>query len=111
VTRRTRLQIYVVIAAQLLMAIPAMSSAFVASTLHPAACGGMARAEHGDHCPCCPDGVTTMADCLASCTLAAAIPPVMMVVTPVTLSIAPAPEPPAITSHFDDPPLEPPPIR
>ena len=66
--------VYLVIAAQLLLAVPAMSSAFVASAAQTAGCGGMAPDSHGDHCPCCPDGVTTMADCLVSCTLAAAIP-------------------------------------
>lgn len=96
------------------MAVPAMSSVLVAGIAQSAACSGMAPAQHqddGDHCACCPDGVTTMTDCLVSCTLAAAIPTVMVVVTPVTLSMAPAPEPRAITSHFDDPPPEPPPIR
>jgi hypothetical protein len=111
VNPRTRILVYLVVAAQLLMAVPAMSSAFVASVAEAAACGGMSRADHGDHCPCCPEGVTTTADCLASCTLAAAIPTVMVVVAPDTLSMAPAPEPRAITSHFDDPPPEPPPIR
>src|SRR5690349_7521902 len=108
--RRTRFQIYLVVAAQLLLAVPAMSSAFVASTAHSAACGGMAPTQHhddGDHCPCCPDGVSTVVDCLASCTLAAAIPTVMVVITPVMASAAPAPEPRKITSHF----AEPPPIR
>ena len=112
--RRTRFQIYLVVAAQLLLAVPAMSSAFATSAAHSAACGGMAPTQHHDgagHCPCCPDGIATTADCLASCTLAAAIPTVRVVVTPVIFSAAPAPEPQEITSHFDDPPPEPPPIR
>jgi hypothetical protein len=105
------LLVYLVVAAQLLLAVPAMASAFVATAAESAACGTMAAADHGDHCPCCPDGVSTMTDCLVSCTLAAAIPAVLVVTDPISLPVAPAPEQPTHTSHFDDPPPEPPPIR
>jgi hypothetical protein len=110
-SRLTRLQVYLIVAAQLLLAVPAMSSAFVASAAESAACGGMAPDEHGDHCPCCPDGITTMTDCLASCTLAAAIPAGWVVSDPVSIPLAPSPEPPTLSSYVDDPPPEPPPIR
>jgi len=110
-SRRTRLQVYLVVAAQLLLAVPAMSSAFVAAAAESAACGSMPSGDHGDHCPCCPDGVTTMTDCLASCTLAAAIPVEWIVSDPVPISPTPAPEPPTLASYVDDPPPEPPPIR
>ena len=108
---RTRLQVYLIVAAQLFLAVPAMSSAFVASAAETAACSTMAPDDHGDHCPCCPDGVTTMADCLVSCTLAAAIPAGLIVADPVSIPVAPAREPPTLASCFDDPPPEPPPIR
>ena len=110
-SRRTRLQVYLVVAPQLLLALPAMSSAYVAPAAESAACGSMSADDHGDHCPCCPDGVTTMTDCLASCTLAAAIPEGWVVSDPVSISVTPAPEPPTLASWVDDPPPEPPPIR
>jgi len=110
-SRRTRWKVYLVVAAQLLLAVPAMASASVAAAAESAACGAMAPDDHGDHCLCCPDGVTTMTDCLASCTLAAAIPAAWVVSDPVSIPVAPTPEPPTLTSHFDDPPPEPPPIR
>jgi hypothetical protein len=110
-SRRTRLQVYLVVAAQLLLAVPAMSSAFVAAAAESAGCGSMAPDDHGDHCPCCPEGITTMTDCLASCTLAAAIPAGWVVADPVSIPVVPAPEPPALASYVDDPPPEPPPIR
>ena len=109
-SRFTRLQVYLIVAAQLLLAVPAMSSAFVASAAESASCGSMAPDDHGDHCPCCPEGITTMADCLASCTLAAAIPAGWVVTDPVSMAAAPAVEPPTLASFVDDPPPEPPPI-
>jgi len=105
------LQVYLIVAAQLFLAVPAMSSAFVASVAESVSCAEMSPADHGDHCPCCPDGITTMSDCLVSCTLAAAIPTGWVVTDPVSLTVAPAPEQPSPASHFDDPPPEPPPIR
>jgi hypothetical protein len=105
------LQVYLIVAAQLLLAVPALSSALVSSAAEAVACGAMAPDGHGDHCPCCPDGVTTMADCLASCTLAAAIPAMWTATDVVALPVAPTPEPPKLATRVDDPPPEPPPIR
>jgi len=103
--------VYLVVAAQLLLAVPAMSSALVAAAADSAACGAMGPDHQGDHCPCCPDGVATMADCLTSCTLAAAISTMSTAIDSVSLPVAPAPDPPRLATRVDDPPLEPPPIR
>lgn len=66
---------------------------------------------HSNHCPCCPDGVTSALDCQTACSSGLAMLPVAQlflssavavpVEEPKTLSF----EPPA------DPPLKPPPIH
>jgi len=99
--------VYVLVAAQLLLAVPAMS----ANTFSGAASSHSAPCD-ADPCPCCPDGAASMKDCLASCTLAA----VAAFTTPVLLHAAvPAPRvdatPSAPLHSLSDPPLKPPPIR
>jgi hypothetical protein len=104
-----------VIAAQLLLGLPAMATAQV-----PAAAGTQAPcadmpASHGlgakhDGCPCCPDGAGSMKDCLVMCTLAAAVTPSVFVVV-----VAPSQAPslvefPGFLTALSDPPLKPPPI-
>jgi hypothetical protein len=105
--------VYLVVAAQLLLAVPAM--AYVpAATAESASmpCDEMPGMGGGDDCPCCPEGVDSMKDCLVSCMLAAVAAPSAEIVARV---IAPA-------SRVDstlftplvslaDPPLKPPPIR
>jgi hypothetical protein len=67
-------------------------------------------AAHGDHCPCCPDGTSSMKDCLASCTLAAAmsISSLQLPATPERAQVAWAPA--SATPWASEPPLKPPPI-
>lgn len=96
------------LAMQLLLAMPAGAAAPVAGQQTP--CEQMAGAATHDHCPCCPDGVATMKDCLAACTLAAA-----MAVSLPQISVAPARVSAATTSvlatpESAEPPLKPPPI-
>jgi hypothetical protein len=99
--------IYVLVAAQLMLAVPAMGSS---ST--PCEQMGMAAASTVDHCPCCPDGAQSMKECLATCTLAVAALPGMQVSShssaPSVRVDAPLSAPP---DSLSEPPLKPPPIR
>ena len=101
---------FLVIAAQLLLAVPAMANATVsaaaATEMH---CDHMKA--HGDApCPCCPDGVDSTAACLAACSAAFGI------TASVSVSQVRADSPrvslPIVTAHSRvfDPPLKPPPI-
>lgn len=100
-----------VIAAQLLLGFSAMASAqapTAAGTHTP--CEEMAAAQHNDGCPCCPDGASSMKDCLVMCTLAAAVTPSVFVFE-VTPSHAVAfVEYSDYHSSLSEPPLKPPPI-
>ena len=108
--RHARPLAFLVIAAQLLLAVPAMANATVsadaAAEMH---CDHIDA--HGDApCPCCPDGASSGTDCLVSCMLSAVAAPAIFIVT-----IA-APDTPAFVQttfapdHFFQPPLNPPPI-
>jgi hypothetical protein len=101
------------VAAQLLLAVPAM--AFVQTTSGAAAsspCDDMMDSTAGDHCPCCPDGAGSMKDCLASCTLAAvALPNVQLPARRSAPSLRVEAMPSAPLVALADPPLKPPPIR
>jgi hypothetical protein len=100
------------IAAQLLLVFPAVSTAqapAAAGDTH-VPCDQMGGAPHHDGCPCCPDGTSSMKDCLAMCSLAAALTPSVLVV-PVTPSHSAALV--EFADHLttlSDPPLKPPPI-
>jgi len=104
---------FVLIAAQLLLAVPAMAHAQVtAGAATQSHCQGMDMGmdNDSDQCPCCPDGANSMSDCLTSCTLIAAIVPTLQ------FDSVPAPtaqvylEPARLTPTFSEPPLKPPPI-
>jgi len=93
--------IYWLVALQLLLSAPVVS-ALTASGTHCAA--------FRNHCPCCPDGVVGMADCLSACSAAAAPPPVCnAVIAEVASSEAPAQAVRRLDT-LDEPPLKPPPI-
>jgi hypothetical protein len=106
--------VYLVVIAQLLLAVPAMAfSGGSSANSGSAPCDqmGMAAVSNTDHCPCCPDGANSMKDCLVSCTLAAVAPNVhgtARVSTPV-LRVDAIPFAPLVS--LADPPLKPPPIR
>lgn len=94
----------ILIATQLLLAIPASAS----GSGEPPCAGMASSATH--HCPCCPSGADSMKDCLAACTLAAAITPDLLVIR---VSPAALPAVREIVPGFasaSDPPLKPPPI-
>jgi hypothetical protein len=99
------------IATQLLLVFPAVSTAqspAAAGTHVP--CDQMGGAPHEDGCPCCPDGTSSMKDCLGMCSLAAALAPSVFAV-PVTPSHSAAlVECPGDLTSLSDPPLKPPPI-
>jgi hypothetical protein len=70
----------------------------------------MPAEERSQPCPCCPDGVTTMAGCMSACVVTSAAP---------DISIARVHRSPVVaieTTIFEnltdlaDPPLKPPPI-
>jgi hypothetical protein len=96
--------VLLLVAAQLLLAVPAMAfaqttSASTSSTTH-------------DECPCCPEGADSMKDCLASCTLAAvASSNVPLPARPSAPSLGVEGSPSAPLASLADPPLKPPPIR
>ena len=99
---------FLVVVAQLLLAVPAqaLTTANMAATTDDSAMAAMPC----DDCPCCPDGMDSMTDCLVSCTLAAAAP-LQPVVPVLSVRQAPAtPAPAAFASTRFEPPLKPPPI-
>jgi hypothetical protein len=100
-----------VVATQLLLAVPAMASVPAAGTTSAAMpCDGMPMNGGDQPCPCCPDGADSMTDCLVSCLLTAATAPAIhfMQTGPVpTEAFVDLP----YTAHtLSDPPLKPPPI-
>jgi len=108
--------VYLLVAAQLLLAVPAMAATFAFSAGASGAsesvpCDQMNAPEHSDGCPCCPDGGMSTASCLASCALAAAVIPYRD--NSVRVS-APASRVEALPSigfaSLSSPPLKPPPI-
>ena len=111
VSRPARSLVYLLIAAQLLLAVPAAAFSVAAATPSTADCAGMPMDHDDDHCPCCPDGVTTTLDCLASCTMAAAVLPSVPVIAQAVLPAAPVSRSLAELAAFESPPLKPPPIR
>ena len=104
--------VYVLVAAQLLLSAPVVSAAAAqpSGVAEMPCADSMPEAERSHPCPCCPEGVTTMAACLSACVVTAAAP---------EITIARAQTSPAVpiaTTVFEnltelaDPPLKPPPI-
>lgn len=99
---------FLFLATQLLLAMPAGATS--ASGKPAGACATMPGVQADGHCPCCPDGVSTLKDCLAACTLAAAMTSSAIIV-PVVRShadVIPLPVTPGPSAA--DPPIKPPPI-
>ena len=110
--KRFRPLIYVLVAAQLLLSAPVVSALSAASSAEQMPCGDMMPAgSDSDHCPCCPDGVTSMGECLSACTAAHAAARTPTLFVPVTISSlanTPAFVPLVMLA---DPPVQPPPIH
>jgi hypothetical protein len=113
-SRRFRTLIHVLVAAQILLSAPVWAVTFDSAATSSAnmPCADSMPASAGDECcPCCPDGVGSVAGCLSAClAMLGAIPTAMM-------PIAAAESTDAITAlavslaHAAEPPLKPPPIR
>ncbi|HET9472471.1 MAG TPA: hypothetical protein VFO82_01175 [Steroidobacteraceae bacterium] len=100
-----------VIAAQLLLAVPAMASVPAASqTSASMPCDGMPMPTGDDPCPCCPDGATSMTDCLVSCLLTAATAPTILLNQAGSVPTEDFVDLPHAAHTLSDPPLKPPPI-
>lgn len=110
VRRLTKPLLAILIAAQLLLALPAMASLSSSASAGEVPCDEMPMAGGGDHCPCCLDGADSMKDCLASCTLAVAIVASLQIAHVTTAPAQTFVEPSRMTPCLSDPPLKPPPI-
>jgi hypothetical protein len=103
--------IYVLIAAQLLLALPAMASAQTgAAAGHEMPCDEMPMPAGDDPCPCCPDGTNSMTDCLVACTLAATAAPTILIPQAAAMAAQRIVEIPSYFDTLSDPPIKPPPI-
>jgi hypothetical protein len=101
---------YALIAAQLLLSAP-MVRAFTLLQGEATPCAeSMAGEKHVSECPCCPDGVQSMAGCLTACISAAAIAPSMASVAVSTAQVEMRSFTAAPVAYLADPPLKPPPI-
>lgn len=109
--RLLRTLIYVIVAAQLMLSAPLVSAAAMSTSAAEMPCAdSMPGADRTHPCPCCPDGVTTMAGCMAACIATAAAPD--SVIARVHRS-AVVPIATTVINDFAesaDPPLKPPPI-
>jgi hypothetical protein len=119
VNRITRPLVYLLITAQLLLAVPAFAASAIASarsvaTLHAdAPCHGMpaqVAVDDSDKPPCCSGDAASMQDCLASCTLGAAMVMNISIAAPSAARIHAQPALPTFVALASAPPLKPPPI-
>ncbi|HEU4779684.1 MAG TPA: hypothetical protein VFS58_07345 [Steroidobacteraceae bacterium] len=104
--------------AQLLAAAPLASALPAAERADAMPCAemmGMAVAGAGadtDACPCCPDGMDSLRDCLTTCTLAVlALPDTRIFPRTAVPSLRVNADPSELLHTLSDPPLKPPPIR
>jgi hypothetical protein len=112
VFRRTfRPVAYALITAQLLLSAPMVNAfALLQGTATPPCAESMAGEKHVSECPCCPDGVQSMAGCLSACISAAAIAPSIASVAVSTAHVETRGFTAVPVAHLADPPLKPPPI-
>jgi len=109
--RLAPIMIPMLIAMQVLLAIPAigLAHAAVSQGTHGSCHEGAMPAER-QHCPCCPEGAKSMSGCLVACALAAGITSSPALLRSSSASCA---EYADIVPSFDtrfEPPLKPPPI-
>jgi hypothetical protein len=100
----------VLVAAQLLLAVPVLASPQAGGSHHEMPCDQVPAPAGDDTCPCCPDGADSMSDCLASCTFAAAIAPSLSIVHAVPTVSEAFVDSSYRATALSDPPLKPPPI-
>jgi hypothetical protein len=102
---------FLVVAAQLLLAVPAMAFAPVAfATPAEMPCDGMPTPASDEPCPCCPDGATSMTDCLVTCMFSAVTAPTIVFTPAVSTPAEAIVDLPYTAETLSDPPLKPPPI-
>lgn len=102
---------FLVITAQLLLAVPAMAGlSFAAAASAEVPCDDMPLHAGDDACPCCPDDASSMTDCLVSCLLSAVAAPSISLVPARSDSAEAFVTPPIAAPAPNDPPLKPPPI-
>jgi len=99
--------VFLFLAMQLLLAMPAGAST---QGTPKSPCAAMAGMQADGHCPCCPDGVSTLKDCLAACTLAATMTTAHLAIPVVRSHDAVISRPSAPATWGSDPPLKPPPL-
>lgn len=103
--------LFALVAAQLLQAVPVMASTQASgSSHHEMPCDQLPTPADDGSCPCCPDGADSMKNCLASCTLAAAIAPSIFIVHVVSSVSEAFVDSSYRVTALSDPPLKPPPI-
>jgi hypothetical protein len=111
--RFVRTVLYVLAAGQVLLSAPiasAIGNGATAATVEMPCADSMPRTDDSKPCPCCPDGVTSIAACLSACTASVAALPVLAVHAVNAVSL---PSPAAVfpqIADLADPPLKPPPI-
>jgi hypothetical protein len=111
VHRFSKALVYVLIAAQLLLAVPAIATAHsTGAAAAEQACDEMPMPAGHHDCPCCPDGSDSMTGCLVSCTLGATAAATISTVPMATATAQPYFEIPHTLDTFSDPPIKPPPI-
>lgn len=109
--KRYRLLVHVLVAAQLLLSAPVVTALTASTPGSTPPCADMMMTGDSHPCPCCPDDVSSIAQCLSACTQAASqvgstTPSITRHSPP--LASAPAFNPLPVAA---DPPIKPPPIR
>jgi hypothetical protein len=101
---------FVLIAAQLLLSAPMVNALPSAGSGEMPCAEQMSGDRHIPDCPCCPDGVKSLAGCLTACMPAAAIAPSALIVGASTSPVESSGAVIAPVVYLADPPLKPPPI-
>lgn len=99
-----------IVAAQLLLAIPSLAHASLAAGSTTPCNVIQMSGQHQDGCPCCPDGVSSMKDCLVTCSMAVAVTSAIGSFKVSASHDAPVADVTDPISYLADPPLKPPPI-
>ncbi len=110
--RFSRALIYMLVAAQLLLSVPA--AAFSGETAPAAAempcADSMPMAGDGEACPCCPDGAMDTAACLSACAASVGFISTFSLPQRVNTAVAAESAPGIPLARLPEPPLKPPQI-
>jgi hypothetical protein len=110
--RFARALIYMLVAAQLLLSVPAaaFSGQTAAATVEIPSADYMPTADDGQSCPCCPDGVMNTAACLSACAASVGFISMMSLPQRVNSAVATESAPDIPRARRSEPPLKPPQI-